>query len=88
MANHKSAKKRARQAEKKKAHNLSFKRSLKTLEKKLRLELEEKKQDEAQKSFQSFMSKMAKLAQKGFFHKNKASRKISQMAQKLSHLQK
>ncbi len=52
------------------------------------MDLEEKKIDEAKKSFHVFMTEMAKAGQKGIFHKNKVSRKVSQIAQKLHNLQK
>ena len=70
MANHKSAKKRARQDEKKRVHNRYYKKSARTAIKKLR-EMEDKK--EATTYLPKVESMIDKLAKTNTWHKNKAS---------------
>ncbi|MCP4022807.1 MAG: 30S ribosomal protein S20 [Desulfobacteraceae bacterium] len=78
MANHKSAKKRAKQSQVRQLRNRSVKTSLKTLEKKLRAAKEagDDNKDELLKKIQSAIHKAAK---KGVIHKKTASRKISRL---------
>ncbi|NDY72122.1 30S ribosomal protein S20 [Desulfobacter hydrogenophilus] len=77
MANHKSAKKRAKQNQVRRMRNKSAKTSLKTLEKKLRSAKEAgENTDELMKKTQSAIHKAAK---KGIVHKKMASRKISRL---------
>lgn len=78
MANHKSAKKRARQNQARRLRNKSVKTSLKTLEKKLRVAVAggEESKTELLKQAQSALHKAAK---KGVIHYNTASRKISKL---------
>ena len=80
MANHKSAKKRARQDVKKGERNLATKRAVRTAEKKLRIAISAKETEKAQELFRTFSSKMGKAAQKGIYHAKTASRKISRLA--------
>lgn len=77
MANHKSAKKRAKQSQVRRMRNRSVKTSLKTLEKNLRTAKEAgETTDELIKQTQSAIHKAAK---KGIIHKKTASRKISRL---------
>lgn len=77
MANHKSAKKRAKQSQVRRLRNKSVKTNLKTLEKKLRAAKEAGEAcDELMKQTQSAIHKAAK---KGIVHKKTASRKISRL---------
>lgn len=78
MANHKSAKKRAKQSQVRRMRNRSVKTSLKTLEKKVRAAKEagEDAKDELMRQTQSALHKAAK---KGIIHKKTASRKISRL---------
>ncbi len=78
MANHKSAKKRAKQSQVRRLRNRSVKTSLKTLEKKLRAAKEagDDNKDELMRQTQSAIHKAAK---KGVIHKKTASRKISRL---------
>lgn len=80
LANHKSAAKRARQAEVKSARNSQRKSSVRTLEKKLRLAITEKKAEEANGLLKNYMSAIKKSAKKGIAHSNQASRKISRLS--------
>ncbi len=70
MANHKSAKKRARQDEKKRLHNRYYKKTTRTLIQKLRA-IEDKQ--EAEKLLPKVLSEVDKLAKRGIWHDNKAS---------------
>ena len=70
MANHKSAKKRARQDEKKRVHNRYYKKSTRTAIKKLR-EMEDK--GDAEKFLPKVVSMVDKLAKNNTWHKNKAA---------------
>ncbi len=78
MANHKSAKKRAKQSQVRRLRNKSAKTSLKTLEKQLRAAKESgaDNKDELMRKTQSAIHKAAK---KGVLHKKTASRKISRL---------
>ena len=70
MANHKSAKKRVRQDEKKRVHNRYYKKTARTAIKKLR-DLTDKA--EAQKFLPKVVSMLDKLAKNNNIHSNKAS---------------
>ena len=70
MANHKSAKKRARQDEKKRVHNRYYKKSTRTAIKKLR-DMEDK--GDAEKFLPKVVSMVDKLAKNNTWHKNKAA---------------
>jgi len=78
LANHKSAKKRAKQSQVRRLRNKSVKTTLKNLEKKIRIAKEEDSDtiDEIMRKTQSAIHKAAK---KGVIHKKTASRKISRL---------
>jgi small subunit ribosomal protein S20 len=78
LANHKSAKKRAKQSQVRRLRNKSVKTTLKNLEKKVRAAKEEDggNKDEILRKTQSAIHKAAK---KGVIHKKTASRKISRL---------
>ncbi len=77
MANHKSAKKRAKQSQVRRLRNKSTKTTLKTLEKKLReAKASGESADDLMRQTQSAIHKAAK---KGILHKKTASRKISRL---------
>ena len=78
MANHKSAKKRAKQSQVRRMRNKSVKTNLKTLEKKLR---EAKASGETTEDLmKQTQSAIHKAAKKGVIHKKTASRKISRLS--------
>ena len=83
MANHKSAKKRAKQSKDTNLRNRSYLSKVKTAIKGFVKSLEDSKAKEnaedIQKSFSSVQSVIQKAAGKGIFHRNKASRKISRL---------
>ncbi len=78
MANHKSAKKRAKQSQVRRLRNRSAKTSLKTLEKQLR-EAKEAGADNKDELMRKTQSAIHKAAKKGVLHKKTASRKISRL---------
>ena len=79
MANHKSAKKRAKQNVVRRQRNRSVKSTLKTLEKKVRA-AKESGDDAAMELMRQTQSALQKASQKGIIHKNTASRKISRLS--------
>ena len=81
MANHASAKKRARQSEKKRVMNRHYKTAIRNLEKQMRkMASEEEKKQEAVKKLSLFNSQIDRAVKKGVLHKNTANRKKSQLA--------
>ncbi|MDH4469027.1 MAG: 30S ribosomal protein S20 [Bacteriovoracaceae bacterium] len=84
MANHKSAAKRAKQSEKKRAHNRSKSSAVKTAIKAIRQLIDSDKMDEAKKILPAIQSKIAKLAKTNIIKKKTASRKISRIAAKVT----
>ncbi len=86
MANHKSAKKRARQTITKSARNSQTKKSIRTCEKNLRIAITEKKTEDAQKLLVTYTSKIGKATQKGIYHKNNAARKVSRLAKHVNSI--
>lgn len=78
MANHKSAKKRAKQSQVRRLRNRSAKTTLKNLEKSLRAAQETGADTKAELMRQT-QSAIHKAAQKGILHKKTASRKISRL---------
>ena len=85
MANHKSAKKRAKQSQVRRLRNRSVKTVLKGLEKKVRSAKEagEATTDKDQLMRQT-QSAIHKAAKKGIIHKKTASRKISRLSKLLN----
>jgi len=83
MANHQSAKKRARQAEKKRLHNRYYKKTTRTAIAKLR-EMED--QSEASKFYPKVTSMIDKLARQGQWHHKKASNLKSKLAKHIHSL--
>ena len=78
MANHKSAKKRAKQSQVRRLRNKSVKTTLKNLEKKIRTAKEENS-DNTDEIMRKVQSAIQKAAKKGVIHKKTASRKISRL---------
>lgn len=88
MANHKSAAKRARQDEKKRARNLSTKRAVRSAEKQLRTAIADKDSSKAEAALITFSSKISRAAKKGIYHSNTVARKVSRLASQISALAK
>ncbi|RLB85197.1 MAG: 30S ribosomal protein S20 [Deltaproteobacteria bacterium] len=79
MANHKSAKKRAKQSQVRRLRNRSAKTTLKNLEKSLRA-AQESGADTKDELMRQTQSAIHKAAKKGILHKKTASRKISRLS--------
>ena len=80
MANHKSAKKRAKQSEVRYARNKGRKTAVKTIIKKLEAAVSENQGEEARQHFLTAQKMIAQTAAKGVFPKKSASRKVSRLA--------
>ena len=83
MANHKSAKKRARQGEELRVHNKYFARTARNMIKVLRGATEK---DEATEMLPKVTSLLDKLAKKNIIHKNKASNLKSSLTVHVNNL--
>ena len=79
MANIKSAKKRILVSRKKAERNKSVKSSVKTAIKKVEAAIEAKDKSAADEALKAAIGKISSAANKGVYHKNTASRKISRM---------
>lgn len=87
MANHKSAKKRAKQTIKKTAVNKARRTSSKSIVKKIRIAIEEGNKALATELLPKAQSVLGKLAKVGVFKDNKAARVTSRLASQISKLQ-
>lgn len=79
MPNIKSQKKRAKTNEKKRLYTASYKSSMKTAIKKVKVAVEENNLEEAVAALAYAHKKIDKANTKGILHKNNASRKKSQL---------
>ena len=79
MANIASAKKRARQAEKNRLNNTSFRSMFKTYLKRVVNEIEKGDKEAAAAAYKEALPVIDKLANKGLIHKNKAARHKSRL---------
>ncbi|WIM06628.1 MAG: 30S ribosomal protein S20 [Candidatus Nitricoxidivorans perseverans] len=80
MANSAQARKRARQAVKQRAHNMSLRSELRTAIKKVRKAIESGDKTAAQSVFKESQSVIDSLADKSIVHKNKAARDKSRLS--------
>ena len=87
MANIKSAKKRARQAEKRRRHNAGLRSMVRTYIKKVVLAIEAGNKENAQQAYQEAVPVIDRMVTKGIIHKNKAARHKSRLAAKVKALQ-
>ncbi|MEZ4887965.1 MAG: 30S ribosomal protein S20 [Chitinophagales bacterium] len=83
MAHHKSAKKRIRQAEKKRLHNRYYKKTTRNAIKKLR---EATDKAEAEELFPKVAGMIDKLAKHSTWHKSKANNLKSKLAKHINSL--
>lgn len=79
MANSRQAKKRARQNDKRRAHNASARSEMRTYIKQVAKALQEGNASLAADVFKKATSMVDKLASKGLIHKNKAARHKSRL---------
>jgi small subunit ribosomal protein S20 len=80
MANTAQARKRARQATKQRAHNMSLRSSLRTAIKKVRKAIDTGDKAAAQAVFKESQSVIDSIADKKIVHKNLASRQKSRLS--------
>ena len=86
MANIKSAKKRAIQAEKRRQHNASRRSMTRTSLKKVLSAIASGDKEAAQAAFSAATPLIDRMATKGLIHKNKAARHKSRIAAKIKAL--
>ncbi|RUO78357.1 30S ribosomal protein S20 [Pseudidiomarina taiwanensis] len=86
MANIKSAKKRAVQAEKNRRHNASRRSMMRTLLKKVDAAIEAGDKTNAQEAFASLQPVLDRYATRGLIGKNKAARHKSRLSAKIKAL--
>lgn len=80
MANSAQARKRARQAIKRKEYNFSLRSKLRTAVKSVRKAIEAGNKEAAQSVFNSSLGTVDSIASKGIIHKNKAARYKSRLS--------
>ena len=79
MANSPQAKKRARQAEKRRAHNASLRSLVRTNIKKVIAAINSGDAEQAQAAYAAAVPVIDRMADKGIIHKNKAARHKSRL---------
>ncbi len=80
MANIASAKKRARQSEKRRAHNAALRSELRTMIKKVRKSVSAGDKQAAQDGFRASQGRIDAITDKGIIHKNAAARHKSRLS--------
>lgn len=80
MANSAQARKRARQAVKQRARNMSLRSELRTAVKRIRKAIASGDKAAAQQEFQASVGTIDRIADKGIVHKNKAARDKSRLS--------
>lgn len=83
MANIKSAKKRARQAVKRRAHNMSLRSRFRTYLKKVDAAIEAGDQSAARNALQEAKPVIDSMVTKGIVHKNKAARHKGRLTKRI-----
>lgn len=86
MANIKSAKKRARQSEKRRQHNTSLRSMVRTYIKKVYLAVAAGDKKLAEECFKLAVPVIDRMAGKGLIHKNKAARHKSQLSSNIKKM--
>ena len=79
MANSPQARKRARQNEKRRRHNASFRSMVRSRIKKVRAAIEQKDKKAAAEAYRAAVPVIDRMADKGIIHKNKAARHKSRL---------
>ncbi len=86
MANSAQAKKRARQAVKRRAHNMASRSMMRTAIKKVRAALQGNDAEQARTAFNAAQATIDKLARKGLIHKNAAARYKSRINAQIKNI--
>ena len=84
MANSPQAKKRAKQAEKRRQHNASLRSMFRTYIKKVIASIDSGDKEKALASFKEAQPVIDRIADKGIVHKNKAARHKSRLSKKIN----
>lgn len=79
MANSPSARKRAKQAEKRNSHNASLRSMVRTYIKNVHKAIDSKDLEKAQQAYALAVPVIDRMADKGILHKNKAARHKSRL---------
>ncbi|MCZ8130741.1 MAG: 30S ribosomal protein S20 [Steroidobacteraceae bacterium] len=87
MANIKSAEKRARQAVKRRAHNMTLRSKMRTAVKKVRAAVATGEKATAQAAFKTAVPVIDSMVNKGIIHRNTASRHKSRLSALIKALQ-
>ena len=87
MANTAQARKRAKQAEKRRRHNASFRSMVRTYIKKVVNAINSKDAEKATAAYQEAVPVIDRMANKGIIHKNKAARHKSRLHDSIKALQ-
>lgn len=86
MANHESAKKRARQNLKRQARNRYTRSTMRTFVKRVRTAVAATEGETAKEALVAAMRKIDQAAAKGVIHRNQASRRISRLQKLVNQL--
>ena len=86
MEGHISVEKRARQSEKARLRNRTWKSKIKTSKGKLEIAIENKEIEALSSLYNDYVSVIDRAASRNVFHKNNASRKKARMAKKINSL--
>ena len=86
MANSPQARKRAKQAEKRRQHNASFRSMVRTYLKKVTSLIEAGDKEKAQEAYTAAVPVLDRMADKGILHKNKAARHKSRLSAQIKAL--
>ena len=86
MANSPQARKRARQAEKRRKHNASLRSMVRTSVKKVVAAIGTGNAEEARQAYQAAVPVIDRMADKGIIHKNKAARHKSRLNDQIKAL--
>jgi small subunit ribosomal protein S20 len=86
LANHKSAQKRIRQSEKRRAHNKSIRSAMRTVVKNARAALESGDGEVAKSKLRDAEASLRRAASKGIIPKKRADRAVSRMSKRLNAL--
>ena len=86
MANHKSAKKRARQNEIRRVRNKAVRTRVKNVVKEVRQTIRENSRETATAQIDQAKSVIDKAAKKGVIHKKTAARKISRLSKQINSM--
>lgn len=87
MANTAQARKRAKQAEKRRRHNASFRSMVRTYIKKVVNAINSKDVEKASAAYKEAVPIIDRMANKGIIHKNKAARHKSRLNDSIKALQ-